>query len=106
MKDAIQIINACFSIAAGSFTFLAFVSKKFRTFMFQRKTSEEDRLETERCILRTLIMDTYYRYRTVSEIPQIVFENTGKLYAQYKKLKGNSFIDRIWHEMQEWMILP
>ena len=27
-----------------------------------------------------------------------------QLYMQYKKLKGNSFVDKIWNEVQTWTI--
>ncbi len=106
MLTVLQIISYIFSIVTGAFAFLTMVSKGFRAKVFQRKTEVEDRRETDRCILRTLIKNTYYRYRNQCEIDQIEYENTEKLYKQYKKLGGNSFVDKIWDEMQDWTINP
>lgn len=37
-------------------------------------------------------------------MPEYEYENLERLYKQYKKLGGNSFVDKVWNEVQEWKI--
>lgn len=63
-------------------------------------------LETDRCILRDRITTIYYKYFNSKQIKTYQFENVTKLYTQYKKLNGNSFIDKIYEEIStEWEII-
>ena len=36
---------------------------------------------------------------------QYEYENLHKIYVQYKAIDGNSFIDKIWGEMEKWEIV-
>ena len=59
-----------------------------------------------RCQLRSEMLRTYYRHREDGQIRQYEYENFIMLYEAYKALKGNSFIDKIYKELQEWEIIP
>lgn len=58
-----------------------------------------------RCQLRSEMLRTYYHNREKRTIRQYEYENFVMLYEAYKALKGNSFIDHIYAEVQEWEIL-
>ena len=59
-----------------------------------------------KCQLRSEMLRIYYRHREDGEIRQYEYENFIMLYEAYKALKGNSFIDKIYGELQEWKIIP
>ena len=59
-----------------------------------------------KCQLRSEMLRIYYRHREAGEIRQYEYENFVMLYEAYKALKGNSFIDKIYRELQEWEIVP
>ena len=109
--STLQIIGLCVSIVTGSFTFLTLISSKFRGWLLnakkdkqQREEEESNRRETDKCLLRDRITSIYFSHCTKKEIEQYEYENVERLYAQYKKLGGNSFVDKIWKEMQDWTI--
>ena len=58
-----------------------------------------------RCQLRSEMLRTYYHNRESNTIRQYEYENFVMLYEAYKALKGNSFIDKIYKEVQEWEII-
>ena len=47
----------------------------------------------------------YYRHQENRIIRQYEYENFVYLYEAYKALKGNSFIDKIYKEIQGWEII-
>ena len=59
----------------------------------------------QKCLLRGSMLRTYYRSRESKTIRQYEFENFEMEYKAYKALKGNSFIDRIHKEIQEWEVV-
>ena len=59
-----------------------------------------------RCQLRSEMLHIYYRNREKGTIRQYEYENFVRLYEAYKALKGNSFIDKIYKEIQTWEIIP
>lgn len=59
-----------------------------------------------RCQLRSEMLRIYYRNREKQTIHQYEYENFVFLYDAYKALKGNSFIDKIYKELQSWEIIP
>lgn len=59
----------------------------------------------QRCQLRSEMLKIYYRNCEAETIHQYEYENFSMLYAAYKALKGNSFIDKIWKEIQNWEIV-
>ena len=58
-----------------------------------------------KCQLRSEMLRIYYRHREDGEIRQYEYENFIMLYEAYKALKGNSFIDKIYGELQEWEVV-
>lgn len=58
-----------------------------------------------RCQLRSEMLRIYYHNRESGEIRQYEFENFVMLYEAYKALKGNSFIDKIYKEVESWEIV-
>lgn len=59
----------------------------------------------EKCQLRSDMLQIYYHNRDKAEIRQYEYENFVMLYDAYKALKGNSFIDKIYKEVQTWKVL-
>lgn len=59
----------------------------------------------QRCLLRNNMLHTYYKHRENRTIRQYEYENFEMEYKAYKALKGNSFIDRIRKEIQEWEVV-
>jgi hypothetical protein len=61
--------------------------------------------EGQRCLLRSEIVRTYYRHKDDKTLREYEFRNLEQCYRAYKALGGNSFIDHIYAEMQEWDII-
>lgn len=59
-----------------------------------------------RCQLRSEMLRIYYRNREKQTVHQYEYENFVFLHDAYKALKGNSFIDKIYKELQSWEIIP
>ena len=58
-----------------------------------------------KCQLRSEMLQIYYHNRETKQIRQYEYENFVMLYEAYKALKGNSFIDKINREVQEWEVI-
>lgn len=58
-----------------------------------------------KCQLRSEMLRIYYHNRERETIRQYEYENFVMLYEAYKALRGNSFIDRIYKEVQTWEIV-
>lgn len=58
-----------------------------------------------KCQLRSEMLRIYYHNREAKTIRQYENENFIMLYEAYKALKGNSFIDKIYKEVQEWEVI-
>lgn len=58
-----------------------------------------------KCQLRSEMLRIYYRNLESKTIRQYEYENFVFLYEAYKSLHGNSFIDKIWAEVQEWKVI-
>lgn len=59
----------------------------------------------QKCQLRSEMLRIYYHNREAGEIRQYEYENFIFLYDAYKALKGNSFIDKIYKEVQSWEVI-
>ena len=62
-------------------------------------------MDGTRCLLRSEMLRIYYRHKDSGEIRQYEYDNFVYLYEAYKKLKGNSFIDKIYAEVKKWEII-
>jgi hypothetical protein len=60
----------------------------------------------QKCQLRSEMLRIYYRNQASGKIRQYEYENFVMLYNAYKALKGNSFIDKIYKEIQTWEVIP
>lgn len=58
-----------------------------------------------KCQLRSEMLRIYYHNKERERIRQYEYENFVMLYEAYKALKGNSFIDKIYKEVQSWEIV-
>ena len=58
-----------------------------------------------KCQLRSEMLRIYYHNKDAKEIRQYEYENFILLYEAYKALKGNSFIDKIYKEIQSWEVI-
>ena len=58
-----------------------------------------------RCLLRSEILGLYYRRREGKQLRQFEYQNLEFCYRAYKALKGNSFAEHIYEEMQGWEIV-
>ena len=59
----------------------------------------------EKCQLRSDMLQIYYHNRETKVIRQYEYENFVLMYDAYKALKGNSFIDKIYKEVQTWEVI-
>lgn len=59
----------------------------------------------QRCLLRGEMLRIYYRHRDDKTIRQYEYENFVACYEAYKALKGNSFIDKVYDDVQEWEVV-
>lgn len=59
----------------------------------------------QKCQLRSEMLQIYYHNKDAKTIRQYEYENFVMLYEAYKALKGNSFIDKIYSEIQKWQIV-
>lgn len=97
--------------AAGTFCLL-FIKPLRNLWLIDRKKKSEDQEESDaeresvKCLLRNDIVCIYFANRERRSLHQYEYENLAMLYAAYKRMGGNSFVDRIWEEIQEWDILP
>lgn len=58
-----------------------------------------------KCQLRSEMLRIYYHHIESGKIRQYEYENFVMLYEAYKALKGNSFIDKIYKEVQQFEII-
>ncbi len=58
-----------------------------------------------KCQLRSDMLRIYYHNRESEIIRQYEYENFVLLYDAYKALKGNSFIDKIYKEVEKWEVV-
>lgn len=59
----------------------------------------------QKCLLRSDMLTIYYHNRERKTIRQYEYENFLMLYEAYKALHGNSFIDKIHKEVDEWEVV-
>ncbi len=58
-----------------------------------------------KCLLRSEMLRIYYRHLDSGEIRQYEYENFIYLYEAYKRLKGNSFIDKVYAEVKKFKVI-
>lgn len=85
------------SVLAGV---VVWVAKKYK------KASRETHLVADgvKCLLRSDMLQIYYRHKDTGKLRQYEYENFVMLYEAYKALGGNSFIDKIYKEIQDFEV--
>ena len=58
-----------------------------------------------KCLLRSEMLRIYYRHQDTGEIRQYEYENFVYLYEAYKKLNGNSFLDKVYAEVKKFKVI-
>ena len=109
--ETLQIISLSLGIVMTGFSLLTLFSEKFRDKILKSKDKkqqeqdrEEQQKETDRCLLRDAILANYRIHKDAKEWTVDDYENFKHLYEQYKKLNGNSFVDKLWKIVQTWKI--
>ena len=97
LTDLVQAAKDICSVA----TCLCLVIRPLREWLLGTDSLREG----QRCLLRSEIVRIYYRHQGDKQLREYEFKNMQQCYEAYKVLKGNSFIDRIHAEMQEWEII-
>lgn len=59
----------------------------------------------QKCQLRSEMLQIYYHNHETGKIRQYEYENFVMLYEAYKALNGNSFVDKIYGEVQKFEII-
>jgi hypothetical protein len=62
-------------------------------------------IDGQKCLLRSEMLHIYYKHQAEQMIRQYENENFIMLYEAYKKLNGNSFIDKVYEEVQKWKVI-
>ena len=121
--EVLQIISLSLGIIMTGFSLLTVLSEGFRERMLkskakreleakqeeERKALENEREErqrnTDKCLLRDAILTNYRIHKADKEWEIDDYENFEHLYEQYKALGGNSFVDKLWRNVQTWKII-
>ena len=90
---------------AGAFTGIAACACLIVKPLRDKVLGLNDIREGQRCLLRSALLNIYYKNRVTKTIRQYEYENFLALYKGYKALKGNSFIDKIKREVDEWEVV-
>jgi hypothetical protein len=61
--------------------------------------------EGQRCLLRSEILRIYYRHGKDKQLQEYEYRNLIQCYQGYKALGGNSFVEHVYEEMQDWEIV-
>ena len=90
-------VGVCSGLATifGTTTYFVLAYKKL-------KKGVDDIQEGVKCMLRSSILSVYYRHNEEDKITQYEFQNVELQYKAYKTLGGNSFIDKVWKDIQDW----
>lgn len=100
MEILIEIASAAKDICSIA-TCAALLIKPVREWLFGFEAIREG----QRCLLRSEIVKIYYRHHEDKQLREYEYKNLVQCYKAYKALGGNSFIDHIYAEMQEWEII-
>ena len=97
LKTVTQIAGSITGIVAA----LVLLIKPLRELVLGTKAIRDG----QKCLLRHNMLHTYYKNREQATIRQYEYEDFIYQYKAYKAQKGNSFIDKIYSEIQEWEVV-
>lgn len=108
-------LNIIFVISQGVFTIISLcllVIKPFRVWFVnsamrkQEEEAKDTRIQNSiKCLLRSEILKIYYKNTDSKSLQYYEYENLDMMYKEYKAMGGNSFIDKIWTEIQQWAVI-
>ena len=102
MASAISMILQICSLITSLAAAIAILAKPVREKLFGTKSIEDG----QRCMLRAEMLSIYYEGKdNEDKIRQYKFENFVLMYAAYKALGGNSFIDKIMREVEKMEVI-
>ena len=102
MIEALLLAAEVAGAVLGIIGFVCFIVRPVR----ERVFGLQDIKEGIQCQLRSDMLGTYYKHQRDCEIHQYEYENFMACYKAYKALRGNSFIDKIREEVQDWTVIP
>lgn len=98
------VINTIADYVGDILTIIALITMLVKPIR-ERIFGEAKKKEGEMCLLRSEIVRTYYRHLSEKQLHQYEYENLCLCYKAYKQLGGNSFVEHIYEEMQEWTVV-
>lgn len=63
------------------------------------KSKDKRQEDALKCLLRSNITSKYYVYSELKQIPYYEKENIDRMFEQYKKMGGNSYVETIVNEI-------
>lgn len=96
-KDIVTVFGGLTTIGA----LLVFLVKPIREWAMGDSAIKDGM----KCQLRSDMLHTYYKNKDTQKIRQYEAENFEYSYKAYKALKGNSFIEKIKKEVDEWEVV-
>jgi hypothetical protein len=90
---------------AGTIGYLATIGGAL-VFIWKVGKQIKDVAEGQKCMLRSEIMNIYYRHcdEEVPTLREFERKNLDALYAAYERLHGNTFVSDIYKEMRRWHV--
>lgn len=79
--------------------------EEIKNINLQQNSDIENIIVAVRDALRYKIMDIYKTYKHIKEIPISEKEKLDETMADYKKLNGNSYIDKYYSRMLTWTVV-
>ena len=104
--ETVQIVCVVAQGFLSLVTGIVLCIKPVRERIIGRRREEAEEREATKALLRNDIVEIYFHKREKAQLHQFEYENLFMLYDSYKKLGGNSFVDRIWEDIQSWEIVP
>lgn len=100
MNNFLEVIASHASDICAIATCAALIIKPIREWLM----GTADIRNGQRCLLRSEIVRIYYRHADDQTLREYEYKNMDECYRAYKKLGGNSFIDHLHSEMEQWEI--
>lgn len=101
IKEVLTVIAWVCSCATTIAAAVLLIAKPVK----KRAKAVEAEDEGLRCMLRSDMLRIYYHGKESKKIRQFEFENFILEYKAYKAMGGNSFIDHIMEEVEEWEVV-
>lgn len=100
-SEVLTYIGSIAGCVSGVFACVMLFIKPIR----EKILGTEKIIDGQRCLLRSSMLQTYYRHQNDETIRQYEYENFLKEYDAYKALHGNSFMDDVYKEVRTWKII-